>query len=177
MEELEEFNLSLKKKKKKTVTTTEQSTPHEESDDDYLYVDLLTKFFERLRIEHPALAHKTRAVVPLPLVYREGTKKTGISNYASILSSLNRKPEHLQSYMMTELSTQSSIDAKTCLILKGRFSQKQLTSVLEKYIIEYVSCKGCKSHHTVLTKDPITRLVILTCEQCKASRSVDQIKM
>jgi translation initiation factor 2 subunit 2 len=175
-EELPEFNLSLKKKKKKAQPEPIEDSNEVPEDEDYCYADLLGRFYDRLEVEHPSLMQRKRAVVPLPVVYKEGSKKTGVSNYPAILSALRRTPDHLQRYMMAELSTESSIDAKTCLILKGKFSQRQLTTILEKYIVSYVSCKGCKSHNTTIVKDPITRLSVLTCEECKASRSVDPLK-
>lgn len=41
-------------------------------------------------------------------------------------------------------------------------------------IVEYVSCKTCKSPDTLLTKD--NRLFFMTCESCGSTRSVSAIK-
>lgn len=40
----------------------------------------------------------------------------------------------MQAFLLTELGTSGSVDANNQLIIKGRFQQKQIESVLRKYI-------------------------------------------
>lgn len=40
----------------------------------------------------------------------------------------------MQAFLLTELGTSGSVDAANQLIIKGRFQQKQIESVLRKYI-------------------------------------------
>ena len=40
----------------------------------------------------------------------------------------------MQAFLLTELGTSGSVDANSQLIIKGRFQQKQIESVLRKYI-------------------------------------------
>lgn len=93
---------------------------------------------------------------------------------------------------MAELGTSGSVDGNNRLIIKGRFQQKQIESVLRRYISrlfcplldmivrlmgqldEYVICKNCKSSDTLLTRE--NRLMFVTCESCKSKRSVSAIK-
>lgn len=42
----------------------------------------------------------------------------------------------MQAFLLTELGTSGSVDANNQLIIKGRFQQKQIESVLRKYISE-----------------------------------------
>lgn len=51
---------------------------------------------------------------------------------------------------------------------------EQIENVLRRYIVEYVTCKTCKSPDTILTKD--NRLFFMTCESCGSTRSVSAIK-
>ena len=77
---------------------------------------------------------------------------------------LHREKEHLLSFLWTELGTTGSIDSSDCLVIKGRFQQRQIETVLRSYIHDYVMCHTCKSHNTMLAKQ--NRLYFLQCEVC-----------
>lgn len=189
-DELVQFDLTLKKKKKKvkenkvetpTVKEEIKEVIYDEKEDkyydqeDYDYVYLLDRFYSVLREKNPSLATRKRQVIPPPILHAVG-KKTMWSNFAVIVGILKRTVYHVQSYINYELSTDSSIDGNMRLLIKGKYNSKTLEPVLKKYIIEYVSCSGCKSHETVLVKDPITRVSFIKCDTCKSSRSVNPIK-
>ncbi|CAG2123302.1 unnamed protein product, partial [Medioppia subpectinata] len=105
-----------------------------------------------------------------PQVLRVGTKKSSFANFLEICRSLHRQPKHMQAFLLTELGTSGSVDAANQLIIKGRFQQKQIESVLRRYIKEYVACQTCRSPDTILQKE--TRLFFLQCETCGSRRSV-----
>lgn len=205
-DDLAQFDLSLKKKKKKKVKENKEDlnmnkeinkdendendkndkNENDEKDEkdniiidndqeDYDYVHLLDRFYTVLREKNPSLACRKRQVIPPPILHSVG-KKTMWSNFAVIVGILKRTVDHVQSYINYELSTDSSIDGNMRLIIKGKYSSKNLEPVLKKYIIEYVSCSGCKSHETSLIKDPITRVSFIKCDTCKSSRSINAIK-
>ncbi len=187
LDDLSQFDLTLKKKKKKKVKENKEENnkvkeeineviyDEKEDQEDYDYVYLLDRFYSVLREKNPALATRKRQIIPPPILHAVG-KKTMWSNYAVIVGILKRTVDHVQSYINYELSTDSSIDGNMRLIIKGKYNSKNLEPVLKKYIIEYVSCSGCKSHETVLVKDPITRVSFIKCDTCKSSRSVNPIK-
>ncbi|BGP17277.1 hypothetical protein JCM10213_008169 [Rhodosporidiobolus nylandii] len=52
--------------------------------------------------------------------------------------------------------------------------REQIENVLRRYIVEYVTCKTCKSPDTELTKKD--RLFFMTCSSCGSTRSVAAIK-
>jgi hypothetical protein len=77
------------------------------------------------------------------------------------------------------------VDGAQRLVMKGRYTQKQIENVLRKYIgtcncailevvvlmrgpVEYVTCKICKSPDTLLGKE--NRLYFMTCESCGSSK-------
>ncbi len=76
------------------------------------------------------------------------------------------------------------------MIIKGRFQQKQIESVLRSYISkinnkiyfllslyfleEYVICKTCRSPDTLLQKEE--RLSVLLCNNCRSRYFVSGIK-
>lgn len=143
------------------------------------YPDLLSRFFTILKTNNPELAGDRSGPkfrIPPPVVQREGSKKTMFANVQEIALVLQRSPEHLIQYLFAELGTTGSIDGEKRLILKGKFQPKQMESVLRRYIIEYVTCKTCKSMNTELKRESANRLHFLSCKACGSTRSVSSIK-
>jgi translation initiation factor 2 subunit 2 len=186
-----DFSLMQKKKKKKKVTVDPQEDEKgeevdggskvagqswEESDRDYTYDELLKRVFDTMRLKNPDMVagEKKKFVMKPPQVMRVGTKKSSFSNFAEICKMLHRQPKHLLDFLLAELGTNGSIDGNNQLIIKGRFQQKQIESVLRRYIKEYVTCHTCRSPETILQKD--TRLYFLQCETCGSRCSVASIK-
>ncbi|CAI2170141.1 16897_t:CDS:10, partial [Funneliformis geosporum] len=145
------------------------------TDRDYTYQELLGRVFQILRQNNPELAgEKKRYTIVPPSVHREGNKKTIFANVADICKRMHRQPEHVIQFLFTELGTSGSIDGSQRLVIKGRFQQKQIENVLRRYIVEYVTCKTCKSPDTILTKE--NRIFFQQCESCGSTRSVSAIK-
>jgi translation initiation factor 2 subunit 2 len=145
------------------------------SDRDYTYQELLGRVFQILRQNNPELAgEKKRYTIVPPSVHREGNKKTIFANVADICKRMHRQPEHVIQFLFTELGTSGSIDGSQRLVIKGRFQQKQIENVLRRYIVEYVTCKTCKSPDTILTKE--NRIFFQQCQSCGSTRSVSAIK-
>ncbi|KAJ2998758.1 hypothetical protein HDV02_004105 [Globomyces sp. JEL0801] len=142
---------------------------------DYTYQELLTRVFNILHQNNPEIqGEKKRYTIVPPQVLREGTKKTAFANIIDISKRMRRQPDHVIQFLFAELGTSGSMDGNQRLVIKGRFQQKQIETVLKRYIVEYVSCKTCKSAETILTKE--NRLFFLQCESCGSSRSVAAIK-
>ncbi|OLN85855.1 Eukaryotic translation initiation factor 2 subunit beta [Colletotrichum chlorophyti] len=141
------------------------------------YSLLLSRFFHQLSQKNPdhALSGSKSYKIPPPQCMREGNKKTIFANIAEICKRMKRTEEHVTAYLFSELGTSGSVDGSRRLVIKGRFQQKQLENVLRKYIIEYVTCKTCKSADTELSKGE-NRLYFITCNSCGSRRSVTAIK-
>ncbi|SGY13639.1 BQ5605_C010g05925 [Microbotryum silenes-dioicae] len=146
-------------------------------DRDYTYTELLGRFYQLLYASHPSLsgaAGKKKYTIPPPQLFREGNKRSIFANVADICKRMHRQPEHVIQFLFAELGTNGSVDGAGRLVIKGRFQQKQIENVLRRYILEYVTCKTCKSPDTVLTKRE--RLFFIKCESCNSERSVQSIK-
>jgi translation initiation factor 2 subunit 2 len=196
-------DLTLKKKKKKAVKSldaadfeqqleqaglediaptsskTESTTSATEAVGGLQYEDLLSRFFSILKKNNPELAGDKSGPkfrIPPPVCQREGSKKTLFANVQEIATVLQRNPEHLIQFLFAELGTSGSIDGEKRLVLKGKFQPKQMESVLRRYIIEYVTCKTCKSMNTELKRESANRLHFLSCNACGSTRSVSSIK-
>ncbi|RPA95850.1 hypothetical protein L873DRAFT_1812156 [Choiromyces venosus 120613-1] len=140
---------------------------------DLTYPLLLTRFFTLLRSQHPDLAGDGRRSykIPPPQVLREGNKKTIFANISDICKRMKRFDEHVTQFLFAELGTSGSVDGSKRLVIRGKFQQKQLENVLRRYILEYVTCRTCKSPDTDLKKGE-NRLFFVTCNSCGSRRSV-----
>ncbi|GBO39504.1 Eukaryotic translation initiation factor 2 subunit 2 [Araneus ventricosus] len=183
---------SLKKKKSNlddlpsSVTDSVSSSPEAvdsspvststDNDADYTYECLLKRVFDIMREKDPNrdVDCKKKLIMKPPQIIRIGTKKSSFVNFIETCKLLHRLPQHLQSFLLVELGTSGSVDGNNQLIIKGRFDQKQIESVLRSYIKEYVTCHTCRSPDTILQKD--TRLFFLQCETCGSRCSVASIK-
>lgn len=141
------------------------------------YSLLLNRFFSQLSQKNPdhALSGTRSYKIPPPHCMREGNRKTVFANIADICKRMKRSEEHVTAYLFAELGTNGSVDGSRRLVIKGRFQQKQIENVVRKYIIEYVTCKTCKSPDTELNKGE-NRLYFITCNNCGSRRSVTAIK-
>ncbi|KAK3327297.1 eukaryotic translation initiation factor 2 beta subunit [Cercophora scortea] len=141
------------------------------------YEPLLSRFFTLLSQKNPDHASTgTRSYkIPPPQCLREGNKKTIFANLPEICKRMKRSEEHVTAYLFAELGTSGSTDGARRLVIKGRFQQKQIENVLRTYIIEYVTCKTCRSPNTELSKGE-NRLYFITCNSCGSRRSVQAIK-
>lgn len=198
-EALGELKLKKKKKSKETEVddfekqlasagvnvdggNSQESTPVLESsiqqDVGLSYPGLLSRFFNILRTNNPELAGDKSGPkfrIPPPVCLRDG-KKSIFSNIQDISEKLQRSPEHLIQYLFAELGTSGSVDGQKRLVIKGKFQSKQMENVLRRYILEYVTCKTCKSINTELKKEQSNRLFFLVCKSCGSTRSVSSIK-
>lgn len=107
---------------------------------------------------------------------------------------MRRNSDHVFQFMMAELGTEGSIDGNKRLVIRGKFVPKvselnfyltvlivffifqYIESLLRKYIGEYVACQMCRSFNTSLTKDSVSRLFFVSCQDCGSSRSVAPIR-
>ncbi|KAK6076090.1 eukaryotic translation initiation factor 2 subunit beta [Seiridium cupressi] len=138
---------------------------------------LLSRFFSLLSQKNPdhASSGARSYKIPPPQCLREGNKKTIFANIPEICKRMKRTEEHVTQYLFAELGTNGSVDGSRRLVIKGRFQQKQIENVLRKYILEYVTCKTCRSPDTELNKGE-NRLYFITCNACGSRRSVQAIK-
>ncbi|KAK6451663.1 hypothetical protein ACSS6W_006355 [Trichoderma asperelloides] len=141
------------------------------------YTLLLSRFFTVLSQKNPdhSLSGTKSYKIPPPQCMREGNRKTVFANIADICKRMKRTEEHVTAYLFAELGTNGSVDGSRRLVIKGRFQQKQIENVVRKYIIEYVTCKTCRSPDTELNKGE-NRLYFITCNNCASRRSVTAIK-
>lgn len=188
--EEDEFTAKLKQLEVKDAEEAEEAAQEDEGDMEtgtgvwahdesktIPYTMLLSRFFTVLSQKNPdhSLSGTKSYKIPPPQCMREGNRKTVFANIADISKRMKRTEEHLTAYLFAELGTNGSVDGSRRLVIKGRFQQKQIENVVRKYIIEYVTCKTCRSPDTELNKGE-NRLYFITCNNCASRRSVTAIK-
>ena len=143
---------------------------------EYTYEEMLDRIMGMLNANNPELMEKRRHTMKPPQLMRVGTKKTLWVNFSEICSMMHRNPEHVFQFFMAELGTEGSIDGTQRLVFRGKYVPKYIESLLRKYIVEYVTCQMCRSPQTTLTRDSVSRLYFIHCQDCGSSRSVAQIR-
>merc|ERR1712093_290704 len=164
--------------KSKAEVAAEKKAWLSDPDRDYTYTELLGRFYSLLFASHPSLSRggsKKRYTIAPPNIQREGPKRSIFANVADICKKMHREPEHVIQFLFAELGTSGSVDGSGRLVIKGRFQQKQIENVLRRNIVEYVTCKTCKSPDTLLAKE--NRIYFVTCETCGSKQSVSSIKV
>jgi translation initiation factor 2 subunit 2 len=97
-------------------------------------------------------------------------------NFDTMVNAIDRKHEHMMNYVAAELGTEATLGQDNNMILVGKFQGKHLEVLYKKYLDNYVKCSNCKGYKTKLEKDPSTRLYMLECKACGATKSVAAIK-
>jgi len=69
-------------------------------------------------------------------MHKEGNKKTIFANLADICKKMHRQDEHVIAFLFAELGTSGSVDGSHRLVIKGRYTQKNMENVLRRYIGE-----------------------------------------
>mmetsp|Transcript_3842 Transcript_3842/g.12042 ORF Transcript_3842/g.12042 Transcript_3842/m.12042 type:complete len:330 (+) Transcript_3842:56-1045(+) len=180
-EEFAEFDLELNIKNQAEANAAPVAPVKEAAwateDRDYHYSELLERVFDIMRAKNPDIDKDkvNRLVIKPPQVIRLGSKKSGFINFLEICKQMHREQNHMMAFLLAELGTSGTLDGTNTLVLKGRFQQKQMETVIRRYIKEYVTCHTCKSPNTILSKEKESRLYFLNCETCGAHKSVQNV--
>jgi translation initiation factor 2 subunit 2 len=150
---------------KKMYRKSKQTTKYaeKEKDDLYSYTTLLNRVY---------LLLGTTTCINRPNIVKIGIKKIIITNFVSICQDLNRKNEDIILYIRNELKTDIILDHDCNVLIKGRYSQTDISDVFTKYISKYVRCWICKGLYSSLMYDSKTKLEHLSCNICKSSRII-----
>uniref|UniRef100_A0A6U6JR95 Translation initiation factor IF2/IF5 domain-containing protein n=1 Tax=Zooxanthella nutricula TaxID=1333877 RepID=A0A6U6JR95_9DINO len=192
-EEPQEFDFGKKKKKKEKKDGEKKAKDGAEDAEEggggdavvlpwergpvYEYQELLSRLFKIIEDKNPALGGAAKKyIMKPPQVVRVGSKKVGWINFSEICQIMKRPTDHVLAFVLAEFGTEGSIGGEGQLILRGAYKEKHAESLLRKYIKEFVSCDMCKSANTTLVRDSSTRLHVVNCQNCGASRTANSIK-
>ncbi|KAL7721338.1 Translation initiation factor IF2/IF5 domain-containing protein [Entamoeba marina] len=87
---------------------------------------------------------------------------------------LHREPEDVKLFVLEELMTTGSVDAKGGFTVRGKYYSSQLENIIYKYVKQYVICKVCDSLDTEFVKE--NRITFIYCNHCTSKMSVEMKK-
>jgi len=118
---------------------------------------------KKAKKELPKIGSKTeRFEIPKVLGHIQGNK-TIISNFNQIAGVLQRNPEHLLKYILTELATPGDLKS-TGLLIGRKVSSARINEKIKQYVDIFVMCPECRRPDTKLVKEGnITYLECLAC--------------
>jgi translation initiation factor 2 subunit 2 len=116
----------------------------------------------------PPAQRKERFEVPRPETAVSGSR-TVIYNLKEISDRLNRDRNHIIKFFSAELATAGSVDGLHA-VFQGRFDNRTLSALLDRYIADNVVCPICSQPDTHIEKRG--RYRILVCEACGARSSL-----
>lgn len=150
--------------------------------------DNLTNFENNLSKLYNELSTKRGDVlsqnkINKPIMSKIGTKRVCIDNFGLIADSCKRELAHIQKFFMSELSAECNLsipenpkatneerNRAAKLIIKGKYTKKDLMKQLQKYYIQFIQCQQCTSSNTTLIKEQ--RNIFLECAVCKSKYCV-----
>ena len=164
------------KKKKKRAVKTNICEGEEEENEVLSYDSLIRRIYDLIHTNNPQLVTpEAQLRLPPPDVGRVGSTRTVWRNYSRVCTGLNRSSEHLLSFFQNELGSAISINEQQQMVIQGKYQSKYFESLIYKYVHEYVKCKNCTSLNTTLAREPVSRLVFMTCKKCGSEHTVAPI--
>lgn len=119
----------------------------------------------------PESLKKDRFEIPRPSSSISGSR-TILYNLKDICDRLKRDRNHLLKYLAGELATSATID-KDRTIFQGKFDNRILGQLIERYVNEFVLCPVCHQPDTRIARKE--RIYFLVCDACGASSSIKGI--
>jgi translation initiation factor 2 subunit 2 len=148
---------------KKMDRKSKEKDKNREKDELYSYSTLLNRVY---------LLIDNKTCINRPNIVKIGSKKILITNFVSICQELNRTNEDIILYIRNELKTDITLCEDCTVLIKGRYSQTDISNVFKTYISKYVRCWICKGLFSSLIYDSNYKREYLSCNTCKSSRII-----
>jgi len=179
IDDLSDFIITKNSSKKEDNKENEEINVNTEDSksSEYNYQFLLDRIYGLIKTLNPDFIEKTKVNIPVPIVNRVGTSRSVWVNFSDVCNSLNRPTDHLFQFILAELGCEGSLGGENQFLLKNRYNNKHIESLLKKYVHDYVQCTNCKSTKTTLKKDNSTRMQVLVCSICKSEKTVSAIRV
>ena len=130
---------------------------------DFEYDALLDRARDRIPKD---ISERNRWTMPPPEILVEGSQ-TILRNFAAIVDSMDRDPNHVYQFLVNELGTSGE---QVRVLFKGRIPPKRIKEKLVGYVKAYILCEQCRAPDTRFIKED--RTTLLKCQACGATRPV-----
>jgi len=161
--------------KRENVTNTNNNNENDNKNDNN---NMITNEYEQYLgrileiIQNSGIIKEERISLSRPVLQRAGTR-TVWTNFESICNSLNRPIEHVYSFFVKELGTETSLGGDNQFFMKGRYQSTRIETLITKYSKEFVRCPNCKSMNTSMNKE--NKIQTLDCNNCKNIKTIQKI--
>ena len=129
----------------------------------------LKRLYDKLEVDK---SNNKKFSTDRPLLVIEN-KKTSIINFEKLCDTFKRDKNSVKLFIDNELQASSSICGKdNILMINNIYTQKQIETVIGKYIDKYVLCSAikCGSGNTEIIRK--NRITILKCNSCNAEKTI-----
>jgi translation initiation factor 2 subunit 2 len=120
------------------------------------------------RLGNTSRKEASRLEIPSPQINWQG-QRTIFRNFIEFPKALRRDPEKLLLYLNKELASAGYIAGERVIFL-GRKEPSSFSTLIDRYVKEYVICPVCGSPDTRTEKNK--KLGFLLCEACGARSSI-----
>lgn len=167
---INDFGKKKKRKPKSIIKSIIKPPNPDKQEDSFGFEDIPVLYtYDQLLSQIPFKESKKVVILPIPEVIFSN-RKTTFCNFIVFVKIFRRSPSMVMSHITKEFGTTVTINKDNRLIIKGRFREAHVESVLKSFVQEFVRCAECKMIDTSLIKD--NRVTKLTCHSCGASRTV-----
>ena len=142
---------------------------------DIIYTILLDDIFETISGNNELFGNKNINISKPDVKYEN--RKTLWYNYGKNCTQINRTMEQLKRFIEKEIAVETSINNKSNLIIKGKYSFAIIAGTYKKYIQNYVKCSTCKSMDTKIIRNSSNRMDYLKCLNSKCNTCKVVIKI
>jgi len=130
------------------------------------YEKLLKKIQDK--VSETRKVHTSRFELPKVDIMWQGNR-TFFRNFPEFPKILRRDPEKVLQYLSKEFATPAQYAGDKAVFV-GKKEPHEFTSLLARYLKEYVECPTCKSPDTRVER--LNRVTFLVCEACGAKSSL-----
>jgi translation initiation factor 2 subunit 2 len=134
----------------------------------YSYDELL----KRARSQIPEVTEKRERLELPRLRMNVIGMRTMIHNFKEVADALNRDPQHILKYLTGEMATAATMQEGR-VIFQGKFNVDTLTTLLQRYMDNFIVCPVCKRPDTKIVRE--RRLSFTVCEACGAKSPVKNL--
>jgi translation initiation factor 2 subunit 2 len=145
------------------------------TDPKIVYTILLDGIYDILTDNNQLFGNKNTNISKPDIKYEN--RKTFWYNYGKNCLQINRNTEQIKRFIEKEIAVKTSINDKSNLILRGKYSYPMIAGAYKKYIKNYVQCTTCKSMDTEIVRNPSNRLDYLKCLNPKCNTCKVVIKI
>lgn len=140
-------------------------TVHVGTNPDVVYLTFLDEIYQIINENKNVFSNSTIQITKPDIIFEN--KRTCWTNFQKNCDQISRNVLHVQKFIESELSVETSIGERGNLIMKGRYDFNNVSKQFKLYIKTFVQCQTCKSFNTEICRNTTNRMDYLKCLNIK----------